>query len=70
MESKTFTVPNISCEHCVHTIESEVGELPGVKAVKADEQTKIVTVQWDSPANWEKIEKTLEEIEYPPAKPN
>jgi len=66
MESKTFVVPNISCGHCVHTIESEVSELPGVKAVKADEQTKKVTVEWGDPATWQKITETLTEIDYPP----
>jgi copper chaperone len=66
MESKTFTVPNISCEHCVHTIESEVGELPGVKEVKADEKSKKVTVQWQNPATWAEIQKVLTEIDYPP----
>ena len=67
MESKTFTVPNISCGHCVHTVETEVSELQGVHEVKADEQTKQVIVKWDPPANWEQIEKVLTEINYPPA---
>ena len=68
MESKTVVVPNISCGHCVHTIESEVGELPGVKVVKADEKTKKVTVEWGDPATWQKIVETLTEIDYPPEK--
>ena len=67
METKTVVVPNISCGHCVHTIESEVSELPGVKAVNADEQTKKVTVEWGDPATWQTIENTLKEIDYPPA---
>jgi copper chaperone len=65
MESKTFLVPNISCGHCVHTVESELSELPGVEVVRADEATKQVTVQWQDPANWAKIRQVLEEIEYP-----
>ena len=68
MTAKTFEVPNISCGHCTHTIETEVGELAGVKSVHADEATKQVTVEWDAPASWEKIESLLEEIDYPPAK--
>jgi copper chaperone len=67
MESKTFTVPNISCGHCVHTIESELGELEGVKNVKADEASKHVTVEWNVPASLDKIVSTLKEINYPPA---
>jgi copper chaperone len=65
METKTFIVPNISCGHCVHTVESEVSDIPGVKVVKADEQTKKVTVEWDKPATWSQIEKILTEINYP-----
>ncbi len=66
MTSKTFTVPNISCGHCTHTIEMEVGELAGVTSVKAVEDTKQVTIAWEDPATWEKIAATLQEINYPP----
>lgn len=67
MESKTFTVPNISCGHCVHTVEMELGDLAGVQSVKADQESKVVTVSWDSPATWEQIQQTLVEINYPAA---
>lgn len=66
MESKTVTVPNISCGHCVHTVESELNEIDGVKNVKAVQDTKQVTVEWDAPASWEQIRDTLQEINYPP----
>ncbi|MEZ4513069.1 MAG: heavy-metal-associated domain-containing protein [Chloroflexota bacterium] len=66
MSTKTFTVPNISCGHCTHTIEMEVGDLAGVTSVKADQGTKQVTVEWQEPANWEKIHALLQEINYPP----
>ncbi|NHZ72139.1 MAG: heavy metal transporter [Aquificales bacterium] len=66
MESKTFTVPNISCGHCTHTIEMEVGEIAGVASVKAVEDSKQVTVAWDAPATWEQVQATLQEINYPP----
>lgn len=66
MTTKTFTVPNISCGHCTHTIESEVGELPGVQSVKAEEATKEVTVTYGDPANWQSIKELLVEIDYPP----
>ena len=66
MTVKTFTVPNISCGHCTHTIEMEVSDLAGVKSVKAEQETKQVTVEWEDPANWEKIQSLLQEINYPP----
>jgi hypothetical protein len=44
----------------------EVGELAGVSSVKADQESKQVTVAWDAPATWDKIQATLQEINYPP----
>lgn len=66
MSSKTFTVPNISCGHCTHTIETELGDLTGVQSVKADQGTKQVTVTWEAPASWESIKALLKEIDYAP----
>ena len=67
MATKTFKVPNISCGHCVMTIQREVGELRGVTSVKADQASKRVTVEWqEPPANWEEIRTLLQEINYPP----
>lgn len=67
MSTKTFTVPNISCNHCVHTVKAELSDLAGVQSVAADAETRQVTVAWDAPANWEKIEALLKEINYAPA---
>lgn len=67
MESKTFKAPNISCGHCVHTIQTELGQLAGVSSVKADADSKQVTVSWSAPASWEKIEALMAEIGYPVA---
>jgi copper chaperone len=66
MDTRTVLIPNISCAHCVHTIEMEVGELPGVKEVQAEEASKRVTVSWQEPATWEAINNLLVEINYPP----
>ena len=66
MTSKTFTVPNISCGHCTHTIEAELSDLVGVMNVTAVQESKQVTVEWQEPATWGKIQATLQEINYPP----
>ncbi len=66
MSEKTFTVPNISCGHCVHSIKMEVGDIAGVQRVDADQESKRVTVVWEKPATWEQIRDTLVEINYPP----
>lgn len=67
MESKTFMVPNISCGHCVHTIKMELGDLAGVKSVKADQDSRQVVVEWGEPATWEQIKSLLVDINYAPA---
>jgi copper chaperone CopZ len=59
MKTVTYTVPNISCGHCVHTIKTEVGELAGVRSVEADWETKVVTIGYDDPATQEQIEALL-----------
>ena len=67
MTTKTVSVPSITCGHCVMTIEREVGELKGIAAVKADKDTRQVTVSWDPAAtDWEAIAATLTEINFPP----
>ena len=67
MQSKTFQVPNIGCDGCVRTIQTELSTLAGVARVEGAAATKTVTVEWDLPTNWEQIVKTLKEIDYPPA---
>ena len=67
MASKTFQVPNISCHHCVMTIQRELGELEGVVSATGDVKTKTVTVEWESPATWDGIKSLLDEINYPAA---
>ncbi|MCH8320438.1 MAG: heavy-metal-associated domain-containing protein [Acidobacteria bacterium] len=67
MQTKTFRVPNITCDHCVKTIERELSELEGVASVQADPQTQGVTVEWDGTSlSWEQVRHLLEEIHYPP----
>ena len=68
MTTKTVDVPGISCGHCVMTIEREVGELEGVGSVKAEQDSKRVTISWDpETTDWVVIEETMNEINFPPA---
>jgi copper chaperone len=66
MTTKTYLIPAIHCMHCTHTIQMELGELKGVKEVKADAMTKKVEVSFEPPATEELIVKTLKSINYPP----
>ncbi len=67
MTTVKYSVPAISCAHCIHTIQTEVAELSGVQMVKADEQTKAVEIVFDSPASEDAIKALLAEINYPVA---
>ena len=65
MEKRTFSIPNISCGHCVMTIKNELNELVGIKQVGGDTQNKAITVEWESPTTLQEIRDTLKEINYP-----
>jgi copper chaperone CopZ len=66
MQTITYTIPNISCGHCIHTIKTEVSELAGVKSVEGDQNTQKVNITFDNPASEIQIKELLKEIDYPP----
>lgn len=65
MTTEVLLAPGISCGHCKATIERELKELPGVKQVDADVDTKRVTVSYEPPATDEAIRALMDEIGYP-----
>ena len=67
MTKVTYSIPNISCNHCVHTIKMEVSELAGVTEIIADADTKEATITFSPPATEEQIKRLMEEINYPVA---
>jgi copper chaperone len=46
--STVYSVPGMTCQHCVNAITDEVGQVPGVQSVVVDLDAKTVTV--DAPA--------------------
>jgi copper chaperone len=66
MDSKTFKVPNMTCNGCVSTVRGEIEQLAGVVNVDINKPAQLVTVEWNAPATWELIQKALIEIEYAP----
>jgi copper chaperone CopZ len=67
MTTVTYSIPNISCGHCVHTIKMEVSDLPGVSAVEASAETKSAKITFDAPATETAIKALLAAINYPAA---
>ena len=67
MTTVKYSVPNISCGHCVHTIQMEISEVEGVQSVTAHEDTKEVEITFDVPATEDGIKALMAEINYPVA---
>ena len=67
MAKETFSIPNVSCGHCVMSIKNELNELEGVKTVEGDPGKKSITVEFESPVTLEQIKEILKEINYPAA---
>jgi copper chaperone len=65
MKSVTYSIPNISCHHCTHTITMELSDIEGVTKVDADVQTRLVSITYDDPATEQILKDTLAEINYP-----
>ena len=67
MNTVNYSIPNISCGHCVHTIQTELSEVAGVKSVRGDQVTKKIEVVFEGPATEEEIKALLASIDYPVA---
>ncbi|HEU0026702.1 MAG TPA: copper ion binding protein [Ktedonobacterales bacterium] len=69
MTETTLSVPDVSCEHCVKTINGALGEVAGVSNVNVSIPAKTVTLAYDpSQVNMDKIEEVLDEAGYTVAK--
>jgi copper chaperone len=61
----TLSVPDVSCEHCVKTINTSLGALPGVEKVNTDIPTKTVHLRYvPGQVSLQQIETTLDDAGY------
>lgn len=60
--ARIFDVPGISCDHCKHAIESEVGTVSGVTRVEVSVADRTVTV--DGTASDADITAAIDEAGY------
>jgi copper chaperone len=66
MEQATLKAPDISCDHCIQSIQKAVESLPGARFVSGDPALKQVTVEYDpSQTPLSDIQAALEEEGYP-----
>ncbi len=69
MVETTLSVPDVSCEHCVKTINGALGVVAGVEQVSTDIPSKTVHLKYDAgQVSMEKIEEILDDAGYTVAK--
>lgn len=63
-----LNVPDVSCEHCVKSVNEAIGHLPSVQHVQVDLETKQVRFTYDPhDVTMHKIEQALDDAGYPVA---
>jgi copper chaperone CopZ len=68
MATVLLQVPDISCEHCEQTITQTLAPVDGVRAVRVDIPSKLVTVDYDdTKINVDSFKRMLAEEDYPVA---
>jgi copper chaperone len=66
MSEVTFESPEITCDHCIGTIEKAVTKLDGVRFISGDPEMKTVKIEYDPAAvKIEAIQSAMEEEGYP-----
>ena len=65
MPQMTLYSPEITCEHCIATIEKTVGAVPGARFLHGDPDEKRFTVELDSGAVLDALAAALHEEGYP-----
>lgn len=64
METKTYTVNGMTCGHCVNSVSTEVGRIPGVSDVQVDLASGAVTVTSEQPVDDAAVRAAVDEAGY------
>ena len=73
MSIQTIGVAGMTCQHCVHSVKEEVGELAGVTDVQVELNnggTSQVTITADQPIDADAIAAAVVEAGYAVVPPN
>ena len=60
----TYTVTGMTCQHCVNSVSTEIGKLPGVAGVTVDLATGAVTVSSAAPLEQSAVAAAVDEAGY------
>ncbi|MEQ3553037.1 heavy-metal-associated domain-containing protein [Pseudonocardia nematodicida] len=64
MNTATYTVTGMTCQHCVSSVTEEIGEIAGVTGVDVDLPTGAVTVTSTEVLSDDAIRAAVEEAGY------
>lgn len=64
MITQTYRVKGMTCGHCVNSVSSEVGALPGVDDVQVDLTSGTVTVKSAAALDERSIREAVDEAGY------
>ncbi|GIF16691.1 heavy-metal-associated domain-containing protein [Actinoplanes teichomyceticus] len=64
MTTQTYTVTGMTCSHCVNSVGTEVGRIPGVTDVQVDLASGTVTVTSDQPVDTAAVAAAVDEAGY------
>lgn len=66
MVRAVLEAPDISCDHCIRSIEKAISKVPGARFISGDPDSKRVIVEYDpAQVQVEAIEAAMEEEGYP-----
>jgi len=68
MSKRTYSVPEVHCEHCVAAVNRELGQIEGIGDIQVDLEAKTVTVEAEPTVSDERIAEGLYEAGFDVAK--
>jgi copper chaperone len=63
-QTATYTVTGMTCDHCVRSVQEELGEIVGVTCVDVDLGSGAVTVTSAGPVDDGDVRAAVEEAGY------
>ena len=61
----TLRIPALHCGNCTKTVTRILEDLPSVEVTKTDNETKLVSVQYDDPViSLDQIRDALDEVGF------
>lgn len=65
MKTLSYSIPNVSCQHCLNTIKAALEPMPGVDFIEADIPNKTLTIEGSNELDDQAIRAKLVEIGFP-----